>query len=71
MVTGSAAVRIRGWDAGSSHGDIKFKGTPGPDIVLDGQVIPEPSTYALIFGGVALGGVLVWKRRLRAKLVSE
>ncbi len=28
------------------------------------QVIPEPSTYAAIFGAVALAGVMLHRRRL-------
>jgi hypothetical protein len=31
------------------------------------EVIPEPSTYAAIFGGLALMGALVYRRRMNAK----
>lgn len=37
-------------------GDFSLEG-------FDATVIPEPSTYALIFGGMTLGVVLIWKRR--------
>lgn len=33
---------------------------------LRGQVIPEPGTYALLAGILAMGGALYWRRRRRA-----
>ena len=57
---------------------IRFRWTTDDLIIADGkrrdefgldnvsaQVVPEPSTYALIFGGIALG-VVLWKRRARS-----
>ena len=54
---------------------IRFRWTTDDLIIADGkrrdefgldnvsaQIVPEPSTYAFIFGGIALGFVL-WKRR--------
>lgn len=61
-VTGTVEVRIYGWDSGSNNGDIKFKSNSDTDIVLGGEVIPEPSTYALIFGGIALAVVMLKRR---------
>lgn len=42
-----------------------MSGAGGDDLGLDeftATVVPEPSTYALIFGGIALIGVLIKKR---------
>jgi uncharacterized protein len=36
---------------------------------ISGAPIPEPSTYAAIFGALALGGVM-WHRRRKAKLAA-
>jgi len=66
-ITGTIEVRIYGWESGANKGDIKFKSTSDSDIVLSGEVIPEPSTYALIFGSIALAGVLIVKSRTRIK----
>lgn len=30
------------------------------------QVVPEPSTYAMTFAGLACGGLAIWRRRQRA-----
>jgi hypothetical protein len=62
-LTSSVEFRIVGHGASSGGGTAAFIGS-GSDIVLNGvtSAIPEPSTYALIFGGLALG-VVVWKRR--------
>ena len=59
---------------GSSSGDFSWNylGRPGldpanPGFINNGQTfIPEPSTYALIFGSLALG-VVFWKRSRDAR----
>lgn len=63
-IAAGEVIRFRwtGDDVGGSGGRDEF--------ALDNftaQVIPEPSTYALIFGGLTLGVVLIWKRRTKAK----
>ena len=62
-LTASVEFRLVGHGASSGTGSAAFLGS-GSDIVLNGMTsaIPEPSTYALIFGALALG-VVVWKRR--------
>ena len=64
-LTGSVEFRFYGYGNGASQttGSAGFEG-PGVDLELLGTtaVVPEPSTYALIFGGVALGFV-VWRKK--------
>lgn len=62
-LTSSTEFRIAGFGATGSTGAARFNGS-GADIVLSGftSAIPEPSTYALIFGALALA-LVVWKRR--------
>lgn len=55
--------------------DLRFGGPSGTSSSGGGfnidninlEVIPEPSTYAAIFGGLALVGAFVYRRRLNAK----
>jgi hypothetical protein len=65
-LTSSVEFRLVGHGASSGSGTAAFVGS-GADIVLNGitSAIPEPSTYALIFGGFALGVVML-KRRITA-----
>ena len=46
---------------------VAYGGTAGQNLqsVLTGAAVPEPSTYALILGFLALGGVLV-RRQMRS-----
>lgn len=63
-ITSTVEFRIAGFGATGSTGAARFIGS-GNDIVISGltSAIPEPSTYALIFGGLALA-LVVWKRRI-------
>lgn len=65
-LTSSVEFSLVGHGASSGSGTAAFVGS-GADIVLNGitSAIPEPSTYALIFGGFALGVVML-KRRITA-----
>ena len=65
-LTDPVEFRIYGWRAGSVNGFGGIGGQSGNDLILQGEVIPEPSTYALIFGCVVLA-VVVWKRRIGSK----
>ena len=59
----SIEFRFYGYRAGSTLGSGGFEGT-GDDLVINGTVIPEPSTLALI--SLAFGGLAV-SRRLRRR----
>lgn len=59
-ISGNVEFRITGFEDDAWSG---FGANPsGVDLAFNGEVIPEPSTYALIFGAIALG-LAVWKRR--------
>jgi hypothetical protein len=56
----------------SVYNDISTITSPGADVGLAGyvtivnfdiQAIPEPSTYAAIFGALTLAGVMIHRRR--------
>lgn len=46
---------------------INLHTTEYPGGEIRGQVIPEPGTYALMFGIAALGGAIFWRRRRTRK----
>lgn len=69
-VSGPIQVRIYAYGAATGGAEnlyVGFGNQLGNDLVLNGEVIPEPSTYALIFGGLALGVVLIKRRLSRSK----
>ena len=68
-ITGPVEIRFYGWN-GDNSAFAGFGDTTGNDLVLNGNVIPEPSTYALIFGGLALGVVFL-KRKRDARLETR
>jgi len=53
------------WEGGDVSGSGNRDQFGLNDVIVGANMIPEPSTYALIFGGIALG-VVVWKRRRTA-----
>ncbi len=55
-------LSFRVQNTANSSGSDKF--------ALEVNVIPEPSTYALIFGGFALGVVLL-KRRMGSRAAKD
>ena len=57
----SVEFRFYGYD-GQPQGFVGFGARSGNDLVLNGEVIPEPSTYALIIGSACLGFV-IWNRK--------
>lgn len=61
--TGDLGSSLSGLIDSSSLGTLSLSGN---DLVLTISAIPEPSTYAAIFGGVALVGAIALKRRKRA-----
>ena len=63
---GTATIRIYAYDSQSGDRWVGLGGATD-DLILNGtaEAVPEPSTYALIFGGIALGGVLIVKRRAK------
>lgn len=65
-ITSSVEFRLAGFGASGSTGAARFNGA-GSDIVISGltSAIPEPSAYALMFGGLALV-LVIWKRRRSA-----
>ena len=63
-LTSNVEFRLYGYNAGGPSGSAGI-GIAGDDLFIEGTVIPEPSTYALIFGGIALGFV-VWRKRRQA-----
>ncbi|MCZ6674652.1 MAG: PEP-CTERM sorting domain-containing protein [Verrucomicrobia bacterium] len=69
-LTSTVEFRLAGFGATGSTGAARFNGS-GSDIVFSGltSAIPEPSTYTLIFGGLALGLVAWRKRRKLAEAV--
>lgn len=56
----SITLRFYGWNAEAAGGTFSID-----NVVINGSVsaIPEPSTYAAIFGALALAGVVVHRRR--------
>ena len=64
-VSTTLTFRIYGWRSGGDYGGMGLNA--GDDLILQGEVVPEPSTYALIFGCVALGIAIFRKRAKRAE----
>lgn len=64
----SLTIRLYGWNTTSSSGTTVIRNLSGDDLVINGttavSAVPEPSTYALIFGAAALG-FCVYGRRAR------
>ena len=57
--------RIYGWRSGGDYGGMGDQ--LGDDLILQGQVVPEPSTYALMVGLLALLGAVLKKRMYRSE----
>lgn len=77
LVSDNLTIRLFGYDSentgdygGFWNGLTGSKGPFSAGAILKGNVIPEPSTYALIFGGFALG-IVIFRRRLGKKEISE
>jgi hypothetical protein len=51
---------------GGSANMVAFDDITLGSSVAGGSPIPEPSTYAAIFGAAALGGAMIWRRRQQA-----
>lgn len=69
-ITTAVTIRLYGWGATGTGGTGGFdsNGAVAPNVLLYGSVtaIPEPSTYAALFGALALAGVVVHRRRKHA-----
>jgi hypothetical protein len=67
-ITGTATIRLYAWGASSGSGTFALGKLSGNDVAVSGSVnataIPEPSTYAIVFGAAALAGVMIRRRRL-------
>ena len=59
----SATFRIYGWGSTSSSGATYIRSLSGNDLVINGTVVPEPSTYALLAGLLGLTFVMLQRRQ--------
>ncbi len=66
--SGSGAIRRSDLDGSNTETMLSGLTNPG---YLTLNNIPEPSTYALILGGVTLGVVVFWRRRSKQIVHSE
>ncbi len=66
----SITFRIYGWNISGSTGTTFLRNLSGNDLVINGttaaSAVPEPSTYALIFGAATLGFCVYRRRAKRA-----
>lgn len=64
----SITFRIYGWNTSGTSGVTYIRNLSGSDLVINGttavSAVPEPSTYALIFGAAMLG-FCVYRRRTK------
>ena len=58
----SVEFRLYGWNAGSAAGVARFRNLAGEDLEIQGTVIPEPGTLALM--GLSLLGLAILRRKL-------
>jgi hypothetical protein len=71
-VTEPVTFRLVAWGAGHETASLavgRSSSSVNEDVlIVSGAVIPEPSTYAVIFGGMALAGVVFHRRLVRRRL---
>ena len=65
-VSSSIEFHLYGWRDSSGTSTFRIRNLSGIDLVINGSLaaIPEPSTWAVILGGVALAGAMIRRRRL-------
>jgi len=70
-VNNAIEFRLYGWRDSAGTSTFRIRSLSGNDLVINGSVtaVPEPSTYAAIFGAVALLGTLFIRRRRRLIIV--
>ncbi len=64
-VTGALEFRLYGWRDSAGTSTFRLRSLSGNDLVVTGSVtaIPEPGTYAVLLGAVALAGAVIRRRR--------
>ncbi|HLP25773.1 MAG TPA: PEP-CTERM sorting domain-containing protein [Acidobacteriota bacterium] len=69
-ITGTAVFRLYAW--GATGGNFALGRQSGNDLAIGGSIsaVPEPSTYAALFGALALSGV-AWRRRRSRVFVAR
>lgn len=63
--TSAIEFRIYGWRDTTGTSTFRIRSLSGNDLVINGSVsaVPEPSTYAVLFGALTLAAVVVRRRR--------
>lgn len=70
-LTTATTFRLYGYGATATSGTGGFDTSSNAvNVQLNGTAIPEPSTYAAIFGAVVLGGAVWHRRRQRQKTIA-
>jgi len=64
-VTGALEFRLYGWRDSAGTSTFRLRTLSGSDLAVTGSVtaIPEPGTYTVILGAMALAGAAIWRRR--------